>query len=136
MLVKPFACYRPALLWTIAQCEKSFLAAQRRALTRYPKNFIGFQKRRLDSSRNCREGAVVATITAQSRQRNENLARVSNDARPPRSSKSLIANARSDLEQAIQLSTSAMQQGSDLIPIKRDPTLGPAEGAIYLPLIN
>jgi hypothetical protein len=29
-----------------------------------------------------------------------------------------------------------MQQGSDLIPIKRDPTLGPAEGAIYLPLIN
>ena len=53
-----------------------------------------------------------------------------------RRSESLIANARGDLEQAIQLGTSAMQEGSDLIPIKRYPTLGPAERAIYLPLIN
>jgi hypothetical protein len=78
----------------------------------------------------------VTTVTTQARERDKNFARVGNDSRSTSSGESLIANARSDIKQAIELSATAVQQRRDFIPIQRDPTLGPAEGPHYLPLIN
>jgi hypothetical protein len=78
----------------------------------------------------------MATVAAQSRERDKDFARVRDDARSTSCGKSLIANARSDIEQAIELGTTTVQQRRNLIPIERDPTLGPAEGPFHLPLIN
>src|SRR5438067_9996951 len=81
-LVQSVTHFRKNQLRFVSQRKKRFGAAELFALTRHTQYFIGSHCVRSRLAGIAPKGAVAAIIAAQIRERNKDLARVSNYARP------------------------------------------------------
>ena len=112
--IQPLTGRTPAFFGTVTEGEQRFLATHRRALPGDRNHFVGREERRLHPARRGRERAVMATVTAEPGQRDEDLLAVGNDARTARVLQPGRTNTRSQLTQMRQVIAPRSQQRLDL----------------------
>src|SRR5262245_45335631 len=129
MAVQPLARLAPAGLGTITEGEKCFLAAEGRAIAGDLDDLIRGQERGREPTRNCHEGAVGAAVSAQPRQRDEDLPRVGDDAWPACRSQPGVPYPRSVPCKRGQILAARLQEYGGLGLIERLAVPGPGQCA-------
>ena len=112
--IEPRAGLRVALLWPIPEREQRLLASGARAGRGDRDNLVGGQVRGVKPGRRLREGAVVAVVAAQHRQRHEDLARVGDGVAP-----SEVAQTCGDGEEVAEVVALCLEQRGELIGRER-----------------
>ena len=110
---------RPAFLRAVAEGEESLLAAHRGALSRDSHDLLGRHVQGLSLLRELAGGvdedAVMASITAQVRDRQEHLFRERDDTGPTRTLEAVVPKATGDLEESLDLVAAALEEQFGII---------------------
>jgi hypothetical protein len=118
---------RPPLLRPVPQREERLLAALRGALAGDRQHLVTLQERGRQPMRHGREGAVVAAVTAEPGQRDEDLLGVRDHARPPGLEQTGVTHATSYAQQLIQQLGTGGQQRRRLVRVDRLAVGGPSQ---------
>ncbi len=133
-LIEPVTRCRPPVLRSVTEREQGFLAAHRGAEPRDVENLFGRHVGRLaldrQLARSVDEDAVVATIAAQCRDRQEHLLRIGDHPRAARTGQPLVTKAGGCVEQALQVGTGRAHQGLGLVHREPMAAEGALEGAV------
>src|SRR5450759_4471045 len=100
--IEPLAGLWPAILWTVTESEQRLLAALGRACACDVQDLVGREVWRGETLRDGCERAVVATIPAQTSQRDEDLARVGDDPRSAGLDHRCVTDTGGRLEQPLE----------------------------------
>ena len=127
VLVQPFAGLAPAVLRLVAQGEQGFLAAEFGAAAGDGQHLVGLQVQAVQPVRDGRERAVPAAVPAQPGERDEDLARVGDDAGAPRRFEARVPGAARVLQEPVQILTAGVQQDRCLVHVERLAVPGPGQ---------
>ena len=133
MLVEPLPGGRPAILRPVTQSEQRLLAAERGTLTSDLEHLVGREKQAVALAAQRRgvggERAVVATVTAEPGQGDEDLAAVSDNAHATGVLEATVTHRAGKIEQRLEVVPARMEQRGRLVDIECDTTCGTAEGS-------
>ena len=125
--VQPLPGLRPARLRLVAQGEQGFLAAEGGTVRGDPQHLVRRQVRALQPPGHRHERAVTAAVAAQPGQRDEDLARVGDDAGPARRGQPAVPGPAGVAEQFGQLVPAGVQQHGRLGGIQGLAVPGPGQ---------
>ena len=125
--VQPLPRRRPAVLGSVTQGEQRLLAAWAAPCRAISQDLVRGQVRRRYAVRNSGESAVVATVAAQTGQRDEHLARVGHRAGTSAGHHRGVANPRGRGAQALEVAAAGPEEHQRLRPVQRLAVPGPGQ---------
>ena len=125
--VQPLPRLGPSLLWLVTQREQGLLAAHGRALAGDGEHLVRLQVQAVQAVRDGGERAVAAAVPAQPGQRDEDLARVSDDVRSAGRLEPRVAGPARVAEEGVQVLAARVEQDRRLVPVERLAVPGPRQ---------
>lgn len=133
--LQPLPRLGPPVLGAVAEREQRFLAAHRRTLAGDGQHLVGRQEHAVagppELAGDGDEGAVVALVTAEAGERDEDLARVRDHARPARRLQARVPDAGGRRREVRQIVAARLKQDGGLGHVEGDTVAGAFERAPY-----
>jgi hypothetical protein len=125
--LQPLAGGGPALLRPVAEGEQGLFATLRRSGAGDLEHLFALEERGGQPVRDGGERAVVASVAAQARQRDEHLAGVGDDTGAALGHEPRVADARGGVEELVQVRAAGSEQDGGLGDVEDGPVACPAQ---------